>query len=126
MQTVEQTIDVAVPVFTAYDQWTQFEFFPNFRSGVESLAQLTDRMNHWVVNVGGAKREFDTEINEQLPDERIAWRSTDGQTPAGAVAFTPLQTGVTRVWVRLEWVPDTFSEKAGAALGSVSGSVMSR
>jgi uncharacterized membrane protein len=117
MQTVEETIDVAVPVRTAYDQWTRFESFPNFMSGVDSVTQLTDRTNHWVVSVGGAKREFDTEIIEQQPDERIAWRSTDGQTHAGAVVFTPLQSGSTRVWVRFEWAPETFTDTAGAALG---------
>lgn len=117
MQTVEETIDVAVPLRTAYDQWTQFESFPNFMSGVDSVAQLTDRTNHWVVNIGGAQREFDTEIIEQRPDERIAWRSIDGATHAGAVTFTPLDTGATRVWVRFEWAPETFTDKAGAALG---------
>lgn len=117
MQTVEETIDVRVPVRTAYDQWTQFESFPNFMSGVESVRQLTDRTNHWTVNIGGARREFDTEIVEQLPDERIAWRSTNGEIHAGAVTFTPLKSGVTRIWVRFEWAPETFSEKAGAALG---------
>ncbi|MBT2547197.1 SRPBCC family protein [Arthrobacter sp. ISL-65] len=117
MQTAEETIDVAVPVRTAYDQWTQFESFPNFMSGVESVAQLDDRTNHWVANVGGAKREFNTEIIEQRPHERIAWRSTDGETHAGAVTFTPLKSGATRVWVRFEWAPETFTDKAGAVLG---------
>jgi uncharacterized membrane protein len=117
MQTIEETIDVAVPVRTAYDQWTQFEIFPNFMSGVESVAQLNDRTNHWVVNIGGARREFDTEIVEQRPDGRIAWRSIDGRTHAGAVTFTPLEQGLTRVWVRLEWSPETFIDKAGAVLG---------
>jgi uncharacterized membrane protein len=117
MQTVEETIDVEVPVRTAYDQWTQFESFPNFMSGVDSVTQLTDRTNHWVVNIGGAKREFDTEIIEQRPDERIAWRSIDGATHAGAVTFTPLNTGATRVWVRFEWAPESFTDRAGAALG---------
>jgi uncharacterized membrane protein len=117
MQTVEETIDVAVPVRAAYDQWTQFELFPNFMSGVDSVAQLDDRTNHWVVNIGGARREFDTEIIEQRLDERIAWRSIDGQTHAGAVTFTPLESGVTRIWVRLEWAPESFIEKTGAVLG---------
>ncbi|VXC16321.1 Uncharacterized 17.2 kDa protein in melC2-rnhH intergenic region [Arthrobacter sp. 9AX] len=117
MQTVEETIDVEVPVRTAYDQWTQFESFPSFMSGVDSVARLTDRMNHWVVNIGGAQREFDTEIIEQRTDERIAWRSTDGQTHAGTVSFTPLETGATRLWVRLEWAPETFTDKVGALLG---------
>ena len=116
METVEETIDVAVPVRTAYDQWTQFESFPEFMSGVESVTQLTDTTNHWVTKIGGVEREFDTEIIEQRPDERIAWRSTDGKSHAGLVSFTPLDAGTTRVSVRFEWAPETFSEKAGAAL----------
>lgn len=116
METVEESIDVAVPVRTAYDQWTQFESFPHFMSGVESVTQLTDTTNHWMTNIGGVQREFNTEIIEQVPDERIAWRSTDGTSHAGEVSFTPLDPGTTRVSVRLQWAPETFSEKAGAAL----------
>jgi uncharacterized membrane protein len=116
METVEASIDVAVPVSTAYNQWTQFESFPEFMSGVESVTQLTDTTNHWVTKIGGVKREFDTEIVEQRPDERIAWRSVDGKSHAGVVTFTPLDANKTRVTVRFEWAPETFAEKAGAAL----------
>jgi len=116
METVEETVDVAVPVRTAYDQWTQFESFPEFMSGVESVTQLTDTTNHWVTRVGGVEREFDTEIVEQRPDERIAWRSVDGKSHAGVVSFSRLDDGTTRVSVRFEWAPETFAEKAGAAL----------
>jgi uncharacterized membrane protein len=116
METVEASIDVAVPVSTAYNQWTQFESFPEFMSGVESVTQLTDTTNHWVTKIGGVKREFDTEIVEQRPDERIAWRSVDGKSHAGVVTFTPLDANNTRVTVRFEWAPETFAEKAGAAL----------
>jgi len=116
METVEASIDVAVPVSTAYNQWTQFESFPEFMSGVESVTQLTDTTNHWVTKIGGVKREFDTEIVEQRPDERIAWRSVDGKSHAGVVTFTRLDANNTRVTVRFEWAPETFAEKAGAAL----------
>ena len=116
METVEETIDVDVPVRTAYDQWTQFESFPQFMSGVESVTQLTDTTNHWAVSIGGVKREFDTEIVEQRPDERIAWRSVDGKSHAGVVTFMPLDANRTRVSVRFDWDPETFVEKAGAAL----------
>lgn len=74
MEHVEETVNVAVPVRTAYNQWTQFESFPQFMSGVESVTQLTDTTNHWVTKVGGVRREFDTEIVDQEPDDRIAWR----------------------------------------------------
>lgn len=85
MEHVEETVEVAVPVRTAYNQWTQFESFPQFMSGVESVTQLTDTTNHWVTNVGGVQREFDTEIVDQEPDDRIAWRSTDGKSHAGII-----------------------------------------
>lgn len=116
METVEEAIEVAVPVRTAYDQWTQFETFPQFMSGVQSVTQLTDTTNHWVTRIGGVEREFDTEIVEQRPDERIAWRSVDGTSHAGVVTFTSLDAGTTRVSVRFEWGPETLTEKTGAAL----------
>jgi len=117
MARVEESIDVAVPVSTAYNQWTQFESFPEFMSGVESVTQLTDTTNHWKTRIGGVEREFDTEISEQHPDERVAWRSIDGKTHAGVVTFHRLDDATTRVTVQLDWDPATFTEKAGAALG---------
>lgn len=116
MEHVEETVDVAVPVRTAYNQWTQFESFPQFMSGVESVTQLTDTTNHWVTKVGGVRREFDTEIVDQEPDDRIAWRSTDGKSHAGIIRFTPLGPNHTKVRVHFEWAPETVTEKAGAAL----------
>lgn len=116
MEKVHETVDVSVPVRTAYNQWTQFESFPKFMSGVESVTQLTDTTNHWVTSIGGVEREFDTEIFDQEPDERIAWRSVDGKSHAGIVHFTPLDAGATRVSVHFEWGPETFTEKAGALL----------
>jgi uncharacterized membrane protein len=116
MEHVEETVEVAVPVRTAYNQWTQFESFPQFMSGVESITQLTDTTNHWVTKVGGVQREFDTEIVDQEPDDRIAWRSTDGKSHAGIIRFTPLDANHTKVRVHFEWAPETATEKAGAAL----------
>lgn len=116
MQTVEETIDVAVPLHTAYNQWTQFESFPQFMSGVERVTQLTDTTNHWVTKVGGVEREFDTEIVDQEPDDRIAWRSTDGKSLAGIVRFDQLDPTHTKVKVHFEWEPEGVAEKAGAAL----------
>src|SRR5512147_201211 len=78
MSTVKETVEVDVPVHTAYNQWTQFETFPDFMEGVEEVRQLDDRHNHWTTKIGGIRREFDTEIVDQLPDERITWRSTTG------------------------------------------------
>ena len=73
---VTKSVDVAVPVRTAYNQWTQFEEFPRFMEGVQEIRQLDDTTTHWKTEIGGVKREFDAEITEQLPDERVAWTST--------------------------------------------------
>ena len=75
MTTVEQHIDIDVPVRVAYDQWTQFEEFPTFMDGIESVTQIDDTHLHWVAEIGGARREWDAEITEQHPDHRVAWRS---------------------------------------------------
>lgn len=116
MTTIEKSIDVDVPISTAYNQWTQFEQFPEFLSGVVSITQLDDIRLHWTVSVGNVEREFDAEVTEQHPDERIAWRSTDGPTHAGVVTFHRLSPDSTRVNLQLEWEPEGFVEKAGAAL----------
>jgi uncharacterized membrane protein len=117
MTTVTKSIDVNVPISQAYNQWTQFEDFPNFMGGVESISQLDDRRQHWKVKVGGVAREFDTEVTEQHPEERIAWKSTDGTSHAGVVTFHKLSDADTRVTVQLDWAPDGVVEKAGSALG---------
>src|SRR5579884_2171776 len=82
MATIEQSVEVAVPVRTAYNQWTQFETFPAFMEGVEEVRQLDDTHLHWVVEHNGRRHEFDAEITEQRPDERVAWRTTDGKSHA--------------------------------------------
>ena len=117
MSSVTKSVDVDVPVRTVYDQWTQFETFPEFMSGVEQIQQLDDRRLHWQVSVGGVEREFDAEITEQHPDERVAWKSTDGTTHAGVVTFHKLSDDQTRVTVQLDWQPEGIVEKAGAAVG---------
>jgi hemerythrin superfamily protein len=112
-------VDVHVPVRTAYNQWTQFESFPEFMSGVVAIRQLDDRHTHWVTEVAGARREFDAEIVEQLPDQRISWRSTDGDVRhLGTVSFEPIAADTTRVTVDLTWEPQGLMEKAGDVLGA--------
>lgn len=118
MSTVEESIDVAVPVNTAYNQWTQFETFPHFMKGVESVTQVTEKESRWVTKVGGVERTFDTTVTEQHPDERVAWKSTDGKSHAGVVTFHRLSDTETRVTVQLDWDPETFAEKVGAVLGA--------
>ncbi len=118
MATVEKSVEVDVPVSTAYNQWTQFESFPEFMDGVESITQEGDTQTHWVVKVGGVRREFDTEIVQQTPDQIVSWRSTGGDTEGhtGRVTFEPLGPTTTRVNIELGWQPDGLTEKVGAAL----------
>jgi uncharacterized membrane protein len=117
MATVTKSIDVHAPISKAYNQWTQFEKFPEFMGGVDEVHQLDDRHLHWKVSIGGQEREFDAEITEQHPDERVAWKSTDGKTHAGVVTFHKLAADETRVTVQLEWQPEGVAEKAGAVVG---------
>ena len=114
---VTKSIDVHVPISQAYNQWTQFETFPEFMGGVENIRQLDDRHLHWKVSIGGQEREFDAEVTEQHPDERVAWKSTDGKTHAGVITFHRLDEHTTRVTAQIDWEPDGLVEKAGAAVG---------
>lgn len=124
MTQIIETVDVDVPVTAAYNQWTQFESFPHFLEEVVSITQLDDTRNHWVVNVGGVEREFDTEITEQHPDERVAWRSLGGETAhAGAVTFHRLDDTSTRVTVQIDWEPEGLLEKIGSLVGIASHAV---
>ena len=118
MSTVRTSVDVEVPVRTAYDQWTQFESFPQFMDGVDSITQTTDTRTHWVVTIDGVTREFDTEITEQVPDRLIAWRSVGGDTGGhtGRVTFEEKEPSRTRVDIEFGWEPEGLVEKAGAVL----------
>jgi uncharacterized membrane protein len=118
MPTVSESIDVDVPVQAAYNQWTQFETFPNFMNGVEEISQLDDLRTHWKTKVGGVEREFDAEILEQIPDTAIAWGSLDGKSHAGRVSFEPKDVTHCRVTVNLEWEAENLTEKVGAAVGA--------
>lgn len=118
MSQIIETIDVDVPVRTAYNQWTQFESFPHFLDEVESITQKDDTHTRWKVKVGGVEREFDAEITEQHPDERVAWKSTGGDTHhAGVVTFHKLSDAETRVTVQIDWEPEGLLEKAGSLVG---------
>ena len=117
MPTIEQSIEVEVPIRTAYDQWTQFESFPQFMGGVDSITQLTDTLTHWKTSIGGVEREFDAEITEQHPDERVAWHSVDGKTHAGVVTFHRISDTTTRLMVQIDWETESLVEKLGAVVG---------
>jgi uncharacterized membrane protein len=116
---VEESIDLDVPLSTAYNQWTQFEQFPRFMTSVEEVKQLDDTHIHWRANVAGKTKEWDAEITEQVPDERIAWRSTGGVRNSGVVTFHKLGEARTKVTLRMDYEPENVYEKVGDALGGV-------
>jgi uncharacterized membrane protein len=124
MADVEATIDVDVPVSTAYDQWTQFEEFPQFMDGVLEVRQLDDTTTSWVAEIGGDRREWQAEIVEQEPDRVIAWRGTGEHEPSGRVTFEPADAG-TRVSVVMSYEPDGMKESVGSMLGFDSRQVES-
>ena len=113
---VEKSVEVNVPVRVAYNQWTQFEEFPKFMEGVEEVRQGDDRHLHWVAEFGGSRHEWDAEIVEQHPEERVAWRNTTGKDNAGVVTFHKLDDSKTRVAVQMDYVPEGIKEKIGSAL----------
>jgi uncharacterized membrane protein len=119
MSTITESVDVEVPVRTAYDQWTQFESFPRFMEGVEEIRQLDATHTHWVIKVGGVSREFDATITEQLPDERVAWRADAGPDHAGVVTFHRLDEATTRVTAQMDIDPEGFAENVADKLGIV-------
>ena len=120
MSTIEQSIDVNMPVHTAYNQWTQFEEFPRFMEGVEEVRQLDERRLHWRANIGGRVEEWDAVITEQHPDERIAWKNTTGAANAGVVTFHRLADNKTRIMLQMEYDPQGVVENLGDMLGVVS------
>lgn len=120
MATIEKSIDVEVPVRTAYDQWTQLEEFPRFMEGVEKVEQIDATHLRWVANVGGKRKEWIARITEQIPDARIAWTSEGGAKNAGVVTFHKLAPNRTRVMLQIEYEPEDVVESVGDALGVVS------
>ena len=125
MATVEESVEVSAPVHAAYNQWTQFEGFPQFMEGVKEVRQLDDKRLHWKAEVGGKTEEWDAEITEQIPDQRIAWRSTSGAPNAGVVTFHPVSDNKTKVMLQLEAQPRSAGEKVGDAMGMLDRQVKS-
>lgn len=120
MGTVEKTIEVDVPVTTAYNQWTQFEEFPRFMEGVREVRQMDDTRLYWKAEVGGREKEWYARIIEQEPDRRIAWQSEQGARNGGEVSFEPLDGSRTNISLRMEYEPEDFVESTGDVLGFVS------
>ena len=126
MERIEKTVEVRAPVRTVYNQWTQFEEFPKFMAGVKEVRQLDDTHVHWHAEIWGKDKEWESEITEQVPDQKIAWRSTSGDAPnAGTVRFEPLGQDRTRVQLTMEYEPQGAVENIGDALGVLSKRVES-
>jgi uncharacterized membrane protein len=125
MPKIEDTIDVQVPVQQAYNQWTQFEDFPKFMEGIQSVQQLDDTHVQWVAEIRGESRQWTTEITEQRPDEKIAWKTIDGEVKNdGVVTFEPMGDAQTRVNVQMDVESDSTAENvAGDLLGVVKSQV---
>jgi uncharacterized membrane protein len=123
MERIEKSIEVDAPLRTTYNQWTQFEEFPKFMEGVEEVRQLDDKRLFWRAQIAGKHTEWEADIYEQIPDSRIAWRSTTGAPNAGAVSFQSIGPERTRVNLVMEYQPLGVVEKVGDALGMVSGRV---
>jgi uncharacterized membrane protein len=117
MASVVESIDVKMPLSTTYNQWTQFEEFPQFMDGVTSVTQIDDTHLHWAADIGGNKEEWDAEITEQRADERVAWKSTSGAQNTGVVTFHRLDDDTTRVTLQMDVEPDGVVESVGTALG---------
>lgn len=120
METIEKSIEVNAPIRQVYNQWTQFEEFPNFMEGVQEVRQVSDRKLYWRAKVGGKEKEWHAEITEQVPDRQISWRSIEGAPNSGTVLFSPTGSNQTQVTLRMEWQPEGAVEKVGEALGADS------
>ena len=125
MPKIDDSIEAQVPIQQAYDQWTQFEDFPKFMEGIQSVQQLDDTHVHWVAEIRGETREWTTEITEQQPDERVAWKTIDGQVKNdGSVSFEQIAERQTRVNVQMDVEGESTAENvAGDLLGVVERQV---
>jgi uncharacterized membrane protein len=114
---IDETIEVNVPVSTAYNQWTQFEEFPLFMQGVEHVEQRDDTRLHWVASVAGRTAEWDAKILEQHRDRQISWISEDGKKTRGTVTFEPLGEQRTLIRLSMSYKPEGPAEQLGSAAG---------
>ena len=123
MEHIEKSIEVEAPLSTVYNQWTQFEEFPEFMDGIERVTQIDEKRLHWKAQIAGKVREWDAEIFEQIPDQRIAWRSTSGATNSGMVNFEAVGANRTIVQLKINFEPEGLMESIGNSMGVVSAHV---
>jgi len=124
MSRIEESIEINVPVRAAYNQWTQFEEFPRYMDGVKQVKQINEKRLHWKAEIAGKEKEWETEITEQLPDQRIAWKSAGGATTAGVVTFHRLSDSKSKIMLQMEYDPTGFAENIGDAMGLVKHRVI--
>ncbi|MCC3317109.1 SRPBCC family protein [Nocardia africana] len=111
---IVEEIDVGVPIDLAYDQWTQFADFPKFTKKLEQVEQVSDEKLSWTGKVFWSRRTWESTIIEQVPFERIIWRSKGAKGYIdGAVGFYELTPNLTRILVVLEYHPQGVIEKTG-------------
>ncbi len=120
MQRIEKDIEVNARLSVVYNQWTQFESFPQFMEGIKSVRQIDEQHLAWKAEILGQEVEWEAEITEQTPDERISWRSTSGHANTGTVSFAATDTNTTRVSLVIEYEPQGAAEKIADALGILS------
>jgi uncharacterized membrane protein len=123
MSTIEKSIEVNVPEYTAYAQWMHFEEFPQFMEGVKEVTQLDVKRFHWKAEIAGQDKEWDTEITEQAADQRLAWTSRSGVIKGWVVTFHPLSNARSKIMLQLEYDPQALVENVGDALEVVSSRV---
>jgi uncharacterized membrane protein len=122
---VNESVEVDVPVSVAYNQWTQFEEFPLFMEGVKSVRQLDDTHLEWTAEIGGEEHRWEAEISHQEPDRLVSWRAIEGKYNSGKVTFEPLEANRTRIDVEMTYDAEGWKESAGSALGLDSHRVSS-
>lgn len=120
METIDKTIEIEAPVSDVYERWTRFESFPQFMEGIEEVKQLDEKRLHWVVQIAGMKKEWDSEITEHIPNQRISWRSTKGAPNSGTVSFAPKEHNRTLLRLQMHYEPEGVAEKTADALGLVA------
>ncbi len=116
---MEDSIEINLPISTVYNQWTQFEDFPRFMKGVCEVRQIDDTHLHWRAKIGGKETQWDAEITEQVPETRIAWRSTSGAKNEGVVKFYKISDSITRIVLQMDYGPKGIIEEIGDAFGLV-------
>jgi uncharacterized membrane protein len=120
MSTIEKSIEVNVPEYTAYAQWTKFEEFPQFMEGVKEVTRLDAKRFRWKAQIAGQDKEWDTEITEQTADQRLAWTSRGGGIKGWVVTFHPLSNAKSNIMLQVEHDPQSIAEPGGEALEVVS------